>query len=359
MIAERLTRRGLDVVLLDRQTPGRGSTAASTAMLLWEIDRPLAQLTDIYGFERAARCYRASAVAVSGLLSLVHQLGIRCQLRSHSSLYLASDLGASDLRLEAELRQRAGLASIFLEYGELLRNYSLSREAALHSQGSADADPVLLTSGLLNAVTSRGARLYRANAVTFDSGACSVHAATDEGIEISARQLVLATGYVMPDIVQPTVHKGASSWAVATVPQQANLWKDGALIWEASEQYHYARTTADGRIIFGGEDEAIVDPEQRDGLTAAKTERLKQALHRLWPAGSLELDYTWSGTFDTTFDGLPLIGRVPGHKNILAAYGYGGNGITFSYLAAHLLDCLIAGETSPLLDDFSIDRSET
>ena len=39
LVAERLTRQGLDVVIVDRERPGRGSTAASTSMLLWEIDK--------------------------------------------------------------------------------------------------------------------------------------------------------------------------------------------------------------------------------------------------------------------------------------------------------------------------------
>jgi glycine/D-amino acid oxidase-like deaminating enzyme len=53
---------------------------------------------------------------------------------------------------------------------------------------------------------------------------------------------------------------------------------------------------------------------------------------------------------------LPLIGPVPGKKGIFAAYGYGGNGITFSFLAAQLIGGLIAGETSKLVDDFALDR---
>jgi choline dehydrogenase-like flavoprotein len=60
LVAESLTRRGRSVVIIDRETPGRGSTYASTAMLLWEIDRSLSQLTQLCGFDRAARCYRAS-----------------------------------------------------------------------------------------------------------------------------------------------------------------------------------------------------------------------------------------------------------------------------------------------------------
>ena len=39
LVAERLTRQGLDVIVVDREIPGAGSTAASTSMLLWEIDR--------------------------------------------------------------------------------------------------------------------------------------------------------------------------------------------------------------------------------------------------------------------------------------------------------------------------------
>ena len=51
-----------------------------------------------------------------------------------------------------------------------------------------------------------------------------------------------------------------------------------------------------------------------------------------------------------------LIGPVPGHRHLFAAYGYGGNGITFSFLAAELLGDLIAGRASPLLHDFALDR---
>src|ERR1700712_5712159 len=79
LVAERLTRQGLDVVIVGRELPGRGSTAASNSMLLWEIDRSLAQLTEIYGFERASRAYLASLHAVARLKSLVLQLGVPCE----------------------------------------------------------------------------------------------------------------------------------------------------------------------------------------------------------------------------------------------------------------------------------------
>ena len=135
------------------------------------------------------------------------------------------------------------------------------------------------------------------------------------------------------------------------------VWKDGALIWEDSEHYHYLRTTRTGRIIIGGEDsDEIVEPDARDRLIPEKSRVLEQKLAALWPQADTESEFRWAGTFDTTCDGLQLIGPVQGHKGLYAAYGYGGNGITFSFLAATLLGGLIAGSTSPLLDDFALAR---
>ena len=120
LVAERLTRQGLDVVIIDRELPGRGSTAASTSMLLWEIDRSLTELTEAYGFERASRAYRASLDAVTGLKSLVQQLGIACDLRDKDLLYLAAGDTGGELIEEHRLRRRAGLPGDYLDHAMLL-----------------------------------------------------------------------------------------------------------------------------------------------------------------------------------------------------------------------------------------------
>ncbi|MEA2120658.1 FAD-dependent oxidoreductase, partial [Halovibrio sp. HP20-50] len=77
---------------------------------------------------------------------------------------------------------------------------------------------------------------------------------TTAGRTIESRHVILATGYVMPDIVVTKVQSPSSSWAIATAPQPDRLWRDGVLIWEDSKDYLYARTTPSGRIIIGGED---------------------------------------------------------------------------------------------------------
>jgi glycine/D-amino acid oxidase-like deaminating enzyme len=58
----------------------------------------------------------------------------------------------------------------------------------------------------------------------------------------------------------------------------------------------------------------------------------------LFPAlAGIDIEYAWEGLFAMTPDGLPYIGphrHYPGH---LFALGYGGNGMTYGFLAARLL----------------------
>ena len=65
---------------------------------------------------------------------------------------------------------------------------------------------------------------------------------------------------------------------------------------------------------------------------------LAKAAVRCPALAGVEADFAWSGVFGETDDSPPMIGRVPGRPHCLAAFGYGGNGITFSALAADLLE---------------------
>ncbi|HEY0330062.1 MAG TPA: FAD-dependent oxidoreductase [Rhodopseudomonas sp.] len=360
LMAEHLTRQGRQVCVIDRERPGMGSTAASTAMLEWEIDRSLQELAAIYGFEPAAEIYRLSLGAVAGLYELVQSNGLAPTLRGRNTVYLAGgDAGARELLAEHELRERAGLPGAFLDRRTLSAEFAFDREAAIVSPGSAEVDPLRLSHALLSLAERRGAKLYDGEAVGYDSGGRTTHVALDNGCSIEADHVVLATGYVMPDIVTSDLHKTASSWVIAT-PRQSpqQLWRDGALIWEASKNYLYARTTTDGRIVIGGEDDdSVVAQSDRDRLMPRKATILLDKLQRLWPRAEPFAEFAWSGAFSTTVDGLPLIGVVPGHPRLYAAYGYGGNGITFSYLASRMIGRLIDGERLAWFDHFAIDRA--
>ena len=364
MLAEHLTGpgkdSGKDVLVIDRERTGFGSTLASTAMLQWEIDRSLGELTALYGFEPAAQIYRKSFQAVGALKQHVTSLGLKCCLLPRRSLYLAAGTGdgAEALQEEQRLRERAGLPTRYLDHRALLQEYGIGREAALESLGSAEADPVCMAHQLLETAMQRGARLYEGEAIAYETSRAGVAVQLRDGPAIEAKKVVLATGYAMPDCVQTELATPSASWALATRPQPAKgPWPNDALIWEDATPYAYLRTTADNRIIIGGEDEpGLIDPGARQALTAAKVERLQDKLRSLFPESDPTADFAWSGAFSETRDGLPLIGPVPGQPGLFAAYGYGGNGITFSFLAARMLARQMAGRHEPWDEQVALDR---
>ncbi len=162
--------------------------------------------------------------------------------------------------------------------------------------------------------------------------------------------MIFATGYELAKGVPKKGHKITSTWAIATKPQKSNLWPEECLIWEASDPYLYMRTTADGRVICGGEDEEFSDEEKRDALLAKKAAMLSRKLGKLFPKLDTRPDFAWTASFGESATGLPTIGRVPGMRHCWAALGYGGNGITYSRIAADIIRAELTGDSDPDAD---------
>ena len=74
------------------------------------------------------------------------------------------------------------------------------------------------------------------------------------------------------------------------------------------------------------------------------------------PLATIENDFAWEGLFATTPDGLPYIGAHEEYPRHLFALGYGGNGMTFGFLAAGLLLKWYRGERSSDHELFAFDR---
>jgi glycine/D-amino acid oxidase-like deaminating enzyme len=358
-LAERFSRVGKRVVVVDRREPLKGSTTASTAMLLWELDAPLLELEDRLGFADAASIIRQSHQVVARIGALVEELGIACGFRSRRSLFLAGpELDAAGLREERRIREYAGLEGEFLDRGRLAAE-GFDAEAALLFPGSAEVDPVMLARGLLRAAVGRGAIILSpATAAEYESGPSGAVVHTHEGEVVSAQHLFLANGYEMPGFVRTPGHRVFSTWAFASRPlARRDVRSDHPLVWEAADPYLYLRPAPDGRIIAGGEDEDISDADRRDKMTSEKMDAIVQKIAASCPAlGPIEVDLAWSGFFGRTDDSLPLIGPVPDAPNCFAAFGYGGNGITFSAIAAEMLPVMLDGRRAQNVAAYALDR---
>lgn len=358
IIAEQLCDAGLKVVIVDRRAPVTGSTAASTALLQYEIDTPLCQLAERIGTERAERIWRRSKLSVDALRERSERLGIKADQATRSSLYLNGNiLDPAGLATEADARRRAGFEVELLKPAALADRFGIAGRHAIVSHGNYVADPRRLAVGFLNAAINQGARLYSpVEIIGFETSAAGVAAGTAGGAVINAKAAIFATGYEMLKGIPDNGNRIISTWSIATRPQPRSIWPGAAIIWEAADPYLYIRTTAAGQVICGGEDEDIADPVERDAKLADKCAMLSRKLGKLLPSIDATPTHCWAGSFGDNVHGMPTVGPLPGMPGCYAAMGYGGNGITFSMMAGQMLRGIITGTGDPDLDLVSFER---
>jgi glycine/D-amino acid oxidase-like deaminating enzyme len=105
LVADALVATGRRIIMLDARDVAQGSSAASTALLQYEIDTHLADLTVRLGAGRALRAYQACAARFELLERGFPELLQLANYQRRESLYLAEDQAAIGA-LRAELAAR-------------------------------------------------------------------------------------------------------------------------------------------------------------------------------------------------------------------------------------------------------------
>jgi len=178
-----------------------------------------------------------------------------------------------------------------------------------------------------------------------------VDVVTDRGT-VSAQWAIVATGYATPEF-KPLAgrFRMMHTYVVATPPlsssERRRIGLGDVMLWDTERPYHYGRWTADHRLLFGGRDHKGARKTSAATL-GNRIDQLTGDLNDFYPAaGGLAPEYAWEGLFATTPDGLPYIGAHRRYPRQLFALGYGGNGMTFGFLAAGILERMIRGTSRP------------
>ncbi len=298
--------------------------------------------------------------AISEVGEVAHAVG-NVDFAKCESLYYASNR-ADHRRLADEFawRKQHGFPVRWLSRAALKDEYGLTAPAAILSSVAARVDPYRLASRLLRRMQRQGTRVFdRTQVKTITATTRSVQLTTISGISIRAGHAVMASGYEAQCWLRQRVAKNLSSYAYISDPvDRAELgWMADTLLWESARPYLYLRSTGDGRLLVGGEDDDHDIPARRDRLVDRKAATLQRKVTRLFPLLQARPAFAWAGTFAETSDGLPLFGPHPQYgPRVLFALAYGGNGITYSMLGAGLLRAQIERRPHPLTELFSFAR---
>jgi glycine/D-amino acid oxidase-like deaminating enzyme len=347
LLAEALSAHGFSIVVVDRRGVARGATAASTALVEFELDNPLTQLISDIGRERAERIYCRSLQSVSNLLKKLERLGIDCQQLPRETLYLCGDiLNPNAMAEEVEARREISLPSEYLPRSSILDQFGIKRDAAILSSGSAQLNPVLLTQGLIAHAKQRGAQIFEGDEIVqFDAHSDSVTAYTKSNRAIEAKYLIFATGYELLNSIPRSGFQVVSTWAMQTISQE-KLWPREVMISEASEPYLYIRAHGN-KVIVGGEDEPTGNAGTRKFNFEEKIAAIQDKLRTMLPQLNVKAEYAWTGAFGKSDLAIPRIGKIPGYPRCYSVMGFGGNGTTFSEIAAQIITNELIGTPDP------------
>lgn len=334
-----LTEAGIECTVIDGRSIGQGSTCASTSLLQYEIDVPLCKLQKMIGYKDAVRAYVQCAEAIEKLEAIAQNIGFSNFSKKKSLYYAAAKKDWNFLEKEFTMRKENGFDVQLLQKNEVENEFKFNSSGAILSQLAAETNAYSFTHALHQHNIKKGCKVFdRTDVKKISHSKDGVTLQTENRKTIKSQKLIYATGYEAVNFVKKNIVDLQSTYVIISEypGKNSKVWKDDVLIWNTDDPYLYMRTTADGRIIVGGRDESFYNPQKRDRLMDKKSVKLEKDFQKLFPKIPFKREYQWAGTFGTTKDGLPFIGKYEPLPNSLFSLGFGGNGITFSQIAAEI-----------------------
>jgi glycine/D-amino acid oxidase-like deaminating enzyme/nitrite reductase/ring-hydroxylating ferredoxin subunit len=339
-----LALEGRSVVVIDDGLVGSGETHHTTAHLTNALDDRYYELERLHGERGAKLAARSHAAAIDMIEEIVGREGIDCDFERVDG-YLVVPPGESTDVLERELEaaRRAGVDVSFAD-SVPIQYYDFGRALRFARQGQFHA--LRYVNGVAAAIKRLGGRVYGRTRAKSIHGGDHPKVQTAQGIDITARAIVVATNTPINDrVAMHTKQAPYRTYVIgARIPKGA---LPHLLLWDTPDPYHYVRLQSapdspmHEYLIVGGEDHKTGQAEDFE----ERFERLEAWTRERFPIQDVPL--RWSGQVMEPIDGMAFIGRNPGDDKIYIATGDSGNGMTHGTVAGMLLGDLILGRDNP------------
>jgi glycine/D-amino acid oxidase-like deaminating enzyme len=218
--------------------------------------------------------------------------------------------------------------------------------AGLKNQDSSLVNPAQLAWGLRKACLDLGVQLYENSPVTkLEEDSNFVVAHTPNG-RVRANRVALATNAYPPLLKRLSYYVvPVYDYALMTEPltpeQRESIgWHEREGLSDTSRQFHYFRTTVDGRILWGGYD-AVYYWNNGFGphleVRKKEFERLAEHFFQFFPQlEGLRFSHAWGGAIDTCSRFAPFWGTVH-HGRTAYSMGFTGLGVGSTRFGAKVM----------------------
>ncbi|HEY6978730.1 MAG TPA: FAD-binding oxidoreductase [Chitinophagaceae bacterium] len=324
---------GKKCLLLEAHTLGFGTTGGTTAHLNTIMDTPYNQIEKNFGEKNAQLVAEVTRKAIDHIKQNIKEYNIECGFEELPAyLFSQDEKQTKELEEIAEASKKAGVS---VEYVTDIP-VPIPFKKAIRVDQQAKFHPTEYLFALAKAFEDAGGTIVQNCRVINAENNEVVDIETSLG-KVQARQLIYAT-HIPPGINLLHLRCAPYRSYVLAVRLANDDYPDG-LVYDLYEPYHYYRTQkVKGKkyLIAGGEDHKTAHEEN----TEACFLRLESYVRKFFDVETVA--FNWSSQYFEPADGLPYIGHLPAHpKNIFVATGFGGNGMTYSTVAALVLKDLL------------------
>jgi glycine/D-amino acid oxidase-like deaminating enzyme/nitrite reductase/ring-hydroxylating ferredoxin subunit len=343
-----LQQAGQRCIVLEARNIGFGTTGGTTAHLNTLLDTPYTTIIKDFGLEKARLIANITRAAIDLVEQNIQQFDINCGFEEVPAfLFAQNDEQVKDLENIFDACGQVGLEVSWTDDIQI----PVPFKKAMRVERQARFHPLKYVSELAKAFEHAGGVIMEQTRVTDSHSGDRIRIETTSG-EFSARALVYAT-HIPPGINLLHLRCPAYRSYAMAVKLEDNNYPE-ALAYDMYDPYHYYRTqeiNGERFLIAGGDDHRTGDEPNTNGCF------LKLESHVRSHFNVQEVTHQWSSQFFEAVDGIPYIGHLPGNaENIYVATGYGGNGITYSHVAALILKNIILKEQSAYTDLFAPGR---
>jgi len=308
-----------------------------------------------------ARLHALGLKNLSAIESTIKRLGIKCDYQLTGEIDIATEPYMLDQFTEfIELAKPYNIALEYLDR-EQLRNVVKSPLfiGGLKRLDSAVVNPAQLAWGLREVCLDLGVLLHENTPVaTLEENDKMVIAHTPHG-QVRARRVALATNAFPPLLkrisyyVVPVYDYVLMTEPLTAAQRNSIGWQGREGLSDGNNQFHYFRTTADGRILWGGYD-AIYHWNNGFGPhlenNPVSFARLAEHFFQAFPQlEGIRFTHAWGGAIDTCSRFSPFWGTAH-HGKTVYTMGYTGLGVGATRFGAQVM--------LDLLDNKKTERTE-
>jgi len=331
-----LAERGVRVRLYEAREIAGGASGRNGGFALRGATVPYDEARRDLGDQRARLLMELTERSLDRMEALAGDA-----FRRVGSLRLAYDEAERDaLRREHDALCADGFAVEWVD--ELAPPLDRLYLGAIHHPSDGAIQPARWVRRLAAHAAAAGADLHEGEAVRVE--ALDADAVVVAGDGFTAQLLPELAAHVRPTRGQ----------VLATEPLPERLYERPHY---ARGGYDYWQQLPDGRVVLGGKRDASFETEQTDveATTGLVQERL-DALGRDLLGRQPVVTNRWAGIWGTTPDLVPLVGRVPGRRDVWVAGGYSGHGNALGLACGDLVARALLGESPPELALFDPAR---